>query len=116
MDMVINNKPYPSVINKHWKTLLLNQFHDIIPGSSIKEVYDGTDKDYAEIHGTLDRIFEDKHDNSLECDCLEGKLFAVGLETFTVGSQGAPICCCIGSTTFSGGGIRTILQSCVFLL
>lgn len=36
---------------------------------------------------SLDRIFEDKHDSTLECDCLEGKLFAVGLETFTVGSH-----------------------------
>ena len=43
-----------------WRKTLHNQFHDIIPGSSIKEVYDGTDKDYAEIHGTLDRIFEDR--------------------------------------------------------
>lgn len=27
-------------INDNWKLILLNQFHDIIPGSSIKEVYD----------------------------------------------------------------------------
>ena len=36
---------------------------------------------------SLDRIFEDKHDPKYECSCLEGKLFAVGLETFTVGSH-----------------------------
>ena len=29
--------------------MLHNRFHDILPGSSIKEVYDGTDKDYAEL-------------------------------------------------------------------
>ncbi len=33
----------------HWNLVLHNQFHDIIPGSSIKEVYDGTDADYAQI-------------------------------------------------------------------
>ena len=33
----------------HMKTILLNQFHDIIPGSSIKEVYEVTDKEYEEI-------------------------------------------------------------------
>ncbi len=33
----------------NWRRVLHNQFHDILPGSSIKEVYDGTDKDYAEI-------------------------------------------------------------------
>jgi len=32
-----------------WETILLNQFHDIIPGSSIKEVYDDSDIDYARI-------------------------------------------------------------------
>ena len=30
-----------------WKTLLLNQFHDIIPGSSIRKVYDVTEQDYV---------------------------------------------------------------------
>lgn len=32
-----------------WKKLLVNQFHDIIPGSSIREVYEDSDKDYADI-------------------------------------------------------------------
>lgn len=36
-------------LNKYWRKTLHNQFHDILPGSSIKQVYDGTDKDYAEI-------------------------------------------------------------------
>lgn len=35
-----------------WKPLLMNQFHDILPGSSIKEVYDEADRDYAKIIGT----------------------------------------------------------------
>ncbi len=29
-----------------WKTLLINQFHDILPGSSIKEVYEVTKEEY----------------------------------------------------------------------
>lgn len=32
-----------------WEMILTNQFHDIIPGSSIKEVYDQSDIDYAEV-------------------------------------------------------------------
>ena len=36
-------------INRNWKTVLLNQFHDIIPGSSIKEVYEESDLQYAEV-------------------------------------------------------------------
>lgn len=34
---------------QNWTKVLHNQFHDIIPGSSIKAVYDGTDVDYAQI-------------------------------------------------------------------
>lgn len=30
-----------------WRKVLHNQFHDILPGSSIQEVYEGTEKDYA---------------------------------------------------------------------
>lgn len=32
-----------------WKLVLLNQFHDIIPGSSVREVYEDSDRDYAKI-------------------------------------------------------------------
>ncbi|MCE5325624.1 MAG: glycosyl hydrolase-related protein, partial [Planctomycetaceae bacterium] len=31
-----------------WKTLLVNQFHDIIPGSSIHKVYEQTEREHAE--------------------------------------------------------------------
>ncbi|MEN8076655.1 alpha-mannosidase [Clostridioides difficile] len=43
-----NNYPYEK-INKNWETVLLNQFHDILPGSSIKKVYDVTDEEYKQI-------------------------------------------------------------------
>jgi alpha-mannosidase len=36
-------------ITRLWQVLCLNQFHDIIPGSSINEVYRDSDKDYADI-------------------------------------------------------------------
>lgn len=40
---------YPQAeLEKAWKIVLLNQFHDIIPGSSVKEVYDEAHQDYAE--------------------------------------------------------------------
>ncbi len=34
---------------KQWKDILLNQFHDVIPGSSIHWVYEDTDKMYPKI-------------------------------------------------------------------
>jgi alpha-mannosidase len=36
------------VITDAWRTVLLNQFHDILPGSSIKAVYDQAEAEYAE--------------------------------------------------------------------
>ena len=34
-------------LNALWKNVLLNQFHDILPGSAIHEVYDVTKQEYA---------------------------------------------------------------------
>jgi len=39
---------YPSEkIERAWKLVLLNQFHDIIPGSSVTEVYVDSERDYT---------------------------------------------------------------------
>ncbi|MHB8508278.1 MAG: glycoside hydrolase family 38 N-terminal domain-containing protein [Candidatus Dormibacteria bacterium] len=41
---------YPRTeLDAAWKTLLLNQFHDILPGSSIHWVYQDTRNDHAEV-------------------------------------------------------------------
>ena len=41
---------YPAgELDAMWKTVLINQFHDILPGSSIHEVYEVTKREYAEI-------------------------------------------------------------------
>lgn len=40
-------------IDAIWDTVLLNQFHDIIPGTSIAAVYDQTAKEYAQANRSL---------------------------------------------------------------
>jgi alpha-mannosidase len=48
---------YPQVLLEMiWKEVLLYQFHDIIPGSSIKRVYDESKKRYAEMIEELEAI------------------------------------------------------------
>lgn len=47
---------------RNWNRVLHNQFHDIIPGSSIKDVYDGTDIDYKEIAEYTDSVINEKID------------------------------------------------------
>jgi alpha-mannosidase len=39
-------------LNKGWELILLNQFHDILPGSSIPEVYTQCEKEYQQVIGT----------------------------------------------------------------
>jgi alpha-mannosidase len=51
---------YPKAeLEAAWKLVLLNQFHDIIPGSSVREVYEDSDRDYAAIKATGDKIIDD---------------------------------------------------------
>ncbi len=48
---------YPRVeLDAAWKTLLLNQFHDIIPGSSIDWVYEEAERDLAGVRALADGI------------------------------------------------------------
>ncbi len=50
LDHVVGNTEYPSdIINNCWETVLLNQFHDILPGSSIREVYEDSLEQYREV-------------------------------------------------------------------
>ena len=57
---MLEGKAYPQEnINNSWETVLLNQFHDIIPGSSIKEVYDVTEVEYKELLENADSMINE---------------------------------------------------------
>ena len=50
---------YPTeALDDAWKTVLLNQFHDIIPGSSIYDVYEESDQQFQKVRGTAQSIIE----------------------------------------------------------
>lgn len=58
-------------ITKGWKTILRNQFHDIIPGSSITEVYEDAKQEYEEaedialdIQNKLEEIYINKDEHT----------------------------------------------------
>lgn len=73
MDTLLNAGTYPQeAINKNWQTILLNQFHDIIPGSSIFEVYEDCDKDYARV------LSEGREIESEKLDALSDKINTAG--------------------------------------
>lgn len=48
---------YPAAeLDGLWKTVLRNQFHDILPGSSIKQVYDTTRREHDEVKKELNGL------------------------------------------------------------
>jgi alpha-mannosidase len=52
--LVETGMAYPSeILAEFWDLLLINQFHDILPGTSIPEVYVDSDADYERIFSTL---------------------------------------------------------------
>jgi len=46
-------------LNTGWQRLLLNQFHDVLPGSSIREVYDDAEHIYAEVRSIGEKVHRD---------------------------------------------------------
>ncbi len=52
---------YPAEeLDKMWKGILINQFHDILPGSSIHEVYEVTKAEYAALEEKIARMQEER--------------------------------------------------------
>ena len=55
-----HNAPYPAKeLEQLWKLVLLNQFHDILPGSGISEIYRDSAAQYAEIFESGNALLRD---------------------------------------------------------
>jgi len=52
----LRGAPAPASLEPHWRELLKNQFHDILPGSSIGEVYAGAERELAEVVDAAERV------------------------------------------------------------
>lgn len=53
-------------LTKGWKHILTDQFHDIIPGSSIHEVYEDSRKDYEYIESVARKVEDGFYQNTME--------------------------------------------------
>src|SRR5512132_429 len=64
-----------------WRTLCLNQFHDIIPGSSIGAVYEESQQQYAELTKQVTQLCNE----ALEVltQNLDGEVFLVNATSFS---------------------------------
>jgi alpha-mannosidase len=50
-------------LERAWKVLLFNQFHDILPGSSVTDVYADADRDYETVFETASSVRDDALDS-----------------------------------------------------
>lgn len=67
-----NLQPWREQLSDGWKIILRNQFHDIIPGSSIREVYEDCRVEYAEASAIVESVWGDaaSHLVKTEIDAL----------------------------------------------
>jgi alpha-mannosidase len=56
---LVTDYSYPHAeLSRAWELVCLNQFHDILPGSSIGPVYEDSDKDYAAVRSIGETVRE----------------------------------------------------------
>ena len=120
--------PYPhQELDRLWKIVLLNQFHDILPGSSIALVYDDSKKHYAEVRDSAQKL----RDNAIGALLGNGKsnqqavINTIGFDRGEVatGPNGTPVYVeapsygigrivdAPGVVTIAGSGNRLILEN-----
>ncbi len=55
----LSDVDYPKEkLDKMWKTVLVNQFHDILPGSAIKEVYETANAEEKQVREECEKLLE----------------------------------------------------------
>lgn len=61
IDKALTGEEYPQTdLNKAWEVILRNQFHDILPGSAIKEVYEDSKAEYEKILESGGKVIDSK--------------------------------------------------------
>lgn len=64
------SRTYPAeALRQAWQLVLLNQFHDILPGTAIAQVYEVSEKQYEEVEQTASALIRE----SLESLCEHGE-------------------------------------------
>ena len=87
LQKILLGRNYPKEqLDKGWELLLQNQFHDILPGSSIKEVYEDSAKEYGIILEEGKKLVEEfTHTIADEVKGERGNLVVFNPTGFTTG-------------------------------
>lgn len=82
-DQILTNADYPAQqLHDAWETVLLNQFHDIIPGSSIHEVYEVSEQQYQEVLQTGNNIVTQATDSIAKNLATDGGILVYNPNSF----------------------------------
>ncbi|HEX2247398.1 MAG TPA: glycoside hydrolase family 38 C-terminal domain-containing protein, partial [Arthrobacter sp.] len=91
------DSPYPyDELERVWRTVLLQQFHDILPGSSIAWVHQEAERNYAQVAETLERLIAEAlaavvHSDSGTLSVNAGPFPVAGVPAFGGGTPTAPV-------------------------
>lgn len=69
-----------------WQTILLNQFHDILPGSSIPQVYNDSDEQYTQVKENAEDISKKAYKSILDNIKTDGGIVVFNPHSF-IGSD-----------------------------
>lgn len=104
---VTKGMAYPKAeIRALWDIVLVNQFHDILPGTSIAEVYEDSDAEYAQLFEAM-QIDDGPMQSALNAVCPVGEGYAK-LVNFTGQARGCELVEIPGEGDMSG----LVLSTC----
>ncbi len=85
INMLLNNMEYPKEqLESAWHTVLLNQFHDVVPGSSIHEVYEDVFRMYEGAIQSLNTVNVENARLLTEAIKADGKIIVVNPNAFEI--------------------------------
>ncbi|MCP1136620.1 alpha-mannosidase [Paenibacillus polysaccharolyticus] len=90
------------VLEEGWKLIMLNQFHDIIPGTSIPEVYVTSAEEYTKVFALGDEVLQGSLDvltDNIATNEVSGKPYVV---FNSLGWERSEVICIAGDTDWDG--------------
>lgn len=83
MNEKLTKAKYPQKeLSQAWEVILLNQFHDIIPGSSIKEVYEVSSKQYEQLRVSGNEISDNAYKSIISNVGTDGGIIVFNPNSF----------------------------------
>lgn len=91
---------YNAELNEGWRLILLNQFHDILPGTSVNEVYELSNEQYLEVENIAQAVIVDNLKNLKRDSDRFSVLNTTSWTTTTVGRKKN----CVGKAIVDNNG------------